>query len=108
MRGAEDEEFYLVAYKAKFGTVQPALFKVFVNEKKLPMEFITQFTLAQSYMYYNWEGSVRLPQILQLCKKAHKYVKPKGEYKNHIFESTGFIWFLIFFLSSHAEDQIDT
>lgn len=75
----------MVSYTTRFGAIQPTLFKVFINEKKVPIEFITQFTFGQSYMYYNWEGSVRLPQVLQLCKKVHKYVKPQGEHKSHVF-----------------------
>lgn len=37
MRGTEDNEFYLVSYTTRFGAVQPTLFKVFINEKKVPM-----------------------------------------------------------------------
>jgi hypothetical protein len=41
-------------------------------------------------MYYNWEGSVRLPEVLQLCKKAHQYVKSK-DCKSKVFDAPTFI-----------------
>ena len=73
----------------------PSLYKVMKNESKVPLEYITQLTYAHTYMYYNWEGSVRLPEVLQLCKKAHQYVKPK-EYKDKVFESPTYIWLYYF------------
>ena len=90
MRGHSDNEFYLIPYKAREGTVYPSLYKIHKNESKVPLEYITQFTYAQTYMYYNWEGSVRLPEVLQLCKKVHQYVKSK-EYKDKVFDVPSFI-----------------
>lgn len=90
MRGQEDTEFYMIPYKAREGTVYPSLYKIAKNDSKVPLEYIVQFTYAQTYMYYNWEGSVRLPEVLQLCKKAHQYVKPK-EYTSAVFNTSVFI-----------------
>ena len=51
----------------------------------LQLQAIAQFTYEQCYNYYNWDGVVRLPAVLQY---AHKLSKLTGE---HVREHVNFV-----------------
>ena len=47
------------------------------NNVNLPLQAIAQFTYEQCFNYYNWDGVVKLPAVLQY---AHKLAKIAGEH----------------------------
>ena len=62
------------------GTCTPVSFKVaYENRPDVPLEALCELTYNQTYSYYNWTGSVRVPAALQYANKLAKQYSDIGD-----------------------------
>lgn len=62
------------------GTCTPVSFKVgYENVPEFSFEAIAELTYNQTYCYYNWTGSVRVPATLQYANKLAKQYSEIGD-----------------------------
>jgi len=62
------------------GTCTPVSFKiVYENNPEFPFEAVCELTYNQTYSYYNWTGSVRVPAALQYANKLAKMYSDIGD-----------------------------
>ena len=67
------KEFHLASAFVREGTCTPVSFKVaYESDPKFSFEAISELTYNQTYCYYNWTGSVRVPATLQNANKLAK------------------------------------
>ena len=61
------------------GTCTPVSFKIgYESHPDFPLEAISDLTYNQTYSYYNWTGSVRVPATLQNANKLSKLYSEIG------------------------------
>ena len=65
-------DFHLAAQKVNQGTCTPTHYVIGYDETKMPQQDIIQFTYNQCYNYYNWQGTVKVPSMLQCTDKLSK------------------------------------
>lgn len=74
------KEFHLASAVVREGTCTPVSFKVaYENRPEFPLEAISELTYNQTYGYFNWTGSVRVPAPLQYANKLAKQYSGIGE-----------------------------
>jgi aubergine-like protein len=73
------KEFHLASVSVREGTCTPVSFKVGFENKDSPIEAIAEITYNQTYCYYNWTGSVRVPATLQYANKLAKLYSEIGD-----------------------------
>jgi len=62
------------------GTCTPVSFKIaYENQPDFPLDAITELTYNQTYSYFNWTGSVRVPGALQYANKLAKQYSDIGD-----------------------------
>lgn len=95
------KEFHLASAVVREGTCTPVSFKVaYENRPEFPLEAVSELTYNQTYGYFNWTGSVRVPAPLQYANKLAKQYSGIGEElkteeKNSQLKSTlFFLWSL--------------
>ena len=69
----ERYDFFLVSQSVRQGTVNPTSYNVIADEngkKNLKPEHIQRLTYEKlCHLYFNWNGTVRVPNV---CQYAHK------------------------------------
>ena len=74
------KEFYLASATVREGTCTPVSFKVaYENDPEFPFDAISELTYNQTYGYFNWTGSVRVPATLQNANKLAKLYSEIGD-----------------------------
>ena len=62
------------------GTCTPVSYKIlYENTPNFPLEAISELTYNQTYAYFNWNGSVRVPAALQYANKLAKQFSDIGD-----------------------------
>lgn len=62
-------DFFLVPQSVRQGTVTPTHYNVLHNQSTLKPDHIQRLTYKLCHLYYNWQGTVRVPSP---CQYAHK------------------------------------
>ena len=70
-------EFYIQPQEVTQGSATPTCFHVAYGNMKFP-EFIAKFTYDLCHIYSNWQGTVRIPNVI---KAAEKLSKMTAKYK---------------------------
>lgn len=65
----EKYDFFLVSQSVGQGTVSPTSYNVIYDTMGLPAERLQRLTYKLCYLYFNWNGTVRVPAP---CQYAHK------------------------------------
>lgn len=61
--------FYLVSQNVAQGTVAPVYYNIYYNTSELDQNKIEMLTYKLCHLYYNWGGTVRIPNVCQNAKK---------------------------------------
>lgn len=61
--------FYLMSHNVNCGSMTPTHYNVVVNESKMSSRALYELTYNLCFMYYNWQGGIRVPAP---CMYAHK------------------------------------
>lgn len=69
-------DFYLVSQSSRQGTVAPTHYHVVRNTGNFPVDRIQKMTYKLTHLYYNWNGTIRVPAP---CQYAHKLAFITGE-----------------------------
>ena len=80
-------EFYLQPQSVTQGSATPSCFHVAYGNLDFP-EMIPKFTFDLCHLYSNWQGTVRIPNVIKaaekLAKLTAKYtLKEMNEYLQH-------------------------
>lgn len=81
-------DFYLVPQhvNSETGTATPAQYRLIFykgqnctttednKNRVLPLRALAQFTYEQCFNYYNWQGAVRIPGVMQCANKLSTLV----------------------------------
>jgi aubergine len=73
----ERYDFFLVSQCVRQGTVSPTSYNVILDEWGLSPDQVQTLTYRFCHLYYNWNGTVRVPA---LCQYAHKLAFLVGQY----------------------------
>ena len=65
--------FQLVPQFVNSGTATPTKFTVMNENSGISNEALISYTYEQSFNYYNWEGAVRVPAVLQYANELAKF-----------------------------------
>ena len=65
----ERYDFFLVSQSIREGTVAPTSYNVLEDTSDLPPDKVQQLAFKMTHLYYNWQGTVRVPAP---CLYAHK------------------------------------
>jgi len=65
----ERYDFYLVSQSVRQGTVNPTSYNIIENQTQMQPEHFQRLTYKLTHLYYNWPGTVRVPNV---CQYAHK------------------------------------
>lgn len=65
-------EFFLASVNVNQGTCTPVQFKVGCENSNIPRDAIAELTYDQCFNYFNWNGAVRVPGVLQYANKLAK------------------------------------
>uniref|UniRef100_A0A336LSU2 CSON003002 protein n=1 Tax=Culicoides sonorensis TaxID=179676 RepID=A0A336LSU2_CULSO len=77
----ERYDFFLVSQSVRQGTVSPTSYNVIYDTLQLPPDKMQILTYKMCHLYYNWNGTIRVPHV---CQYAHKLAQLVGE---HIHQS---------------------
>ncbi|KAL8619083.1 hypothetical protein ACOMHN_019355 [Nucella lapillus] len=84
-------DFFLVAQTVREGTISPTHYNVLLNELNLKANTCQMLAYRMTHMYYNWQGTIRVPAP---CMYAHKLAflvgqslhrAPSGPLTNHLY-----------------------
>ena len=67
-------EFYLQSQYVNQGTASPVHFTVLYDTTNIPLEVLENITYKQTYYYWNWNGSIRIPAILKYAEVCNTYL----------------------------------
>ncbi len=62
-------DFYMVPQAVRQGTVTPVSYNVIVDESGLSADQLQRLTFKLCHLYFNWQGTIRVPAP---CQYAHK------------------------------------
>ncbi|CAG2112823.1 unnamed protein product, partial [Medioppia subpectinata] len=62
-------DFYLISQSVRQGTVAPTMYNIIHDESGFKPEHHQQLAYKLTHLYYNWQGTVRVPAP---CQYAHK------------------------------------
>lgn len=65
----ERYDFYLVSQSVRQGTVNPTSYNIIENTTQFTPDIFQKLTYKLCHLYYNWPGTVRVPNV---CQYAHK------------------------------------
>uniref|UniRef100_T1IRX2 Uncharacterized protein n=1 Tax=Strigamia maritima TaxID=126957 RepID=T1IRX2_STRMM len=65
----ERYDFFLVSQSVRQGTVGPTQYNVIYDSSNLIPDRMQRFTYKLTHLYYNWQGTIRVPAP---CQYAHK------------------------------------
>merc|ERR1719341_2140852 len=63
----ERYDFFLVSQSVRQGTVNPTSYNVIKDTSGLKPDHLQKLTYKLCHLYYNWPGTVRVPQVCQLA-----------------------------------------
>ncbi|KAH9525714.1 Piwi-like protein 1 [Bulinus truncatus] len=69
-------DFFLVSQSVRQGTVTPTSYNVIFDESGLQPDHIQRLTYKLTHLYFNWQGTVRVPAP---CQYAHKLAFLQGQ-----------------------------
>ena len=58
-------DYYIVSQSVRQGTVSPAYYNILYDDTALTVDNLQNLTYAQSCMYFNWNGPVKVPAQCQ-------------------------------------------
>ena len=64
-------EFYIQPQEVTQGSATPTCFQVAYGNLNFP-EFIPKFTFDLCHIYSNWQGSIRIPNVIKCAEKLSK------------------------------------
>lgn len=75
------QEFYLTScfISANIGYSRPVRYQILSNTTKFSVDQLTNITFKQTHLYFNWNGTVRLPAACLYAKKATEAVDTTHE-----------------------------
>ncbi|XP_063696838.1 protein aubergine-like [Culicoides brevitarsis] len=73
----ERYDFFLVSQTVRQGTVSPTLYNVIHDSLLLPPDKMQILTYKLCHLYFNWNGTIRVPAV---CQYAHKLAQLVGEH----------------------------
>lgn len=73
---AEWFDFFLVSQSVRQGTVTPTSFHVIYDKSGLAPDHLQRLTYKLTHLYFNWQGTVRVPAP---CQYAHKLAFLQGQ-----------------------------
>lgn len=73
----ERYDFFLVSQSVRQGTVSPTSYNVIYDTLQLPPDKMQILTYKLCHLYYNWNGTIRVPSV---CQYAHKLAQLVGEH----------------------------
>jgi len=65
----ERYDFYLVSQSVRQGTVNPTSYNIIENQTQFTPDIFQKLTYKLCHLYFNWPGTVRVPNV---CQYAHK------------------------------------
>jgi len=65
----ERYDFYLISQSVRQGTVAPTSYNVIHDTMGLEPDKLQMLTYKFCHLYYNWSGTVRVPQVVQYARK---------------------------------------
>jgi len=71
----ERYDFYVISQSVRQGTVSPTSYNVIHDEIGFKPEQVQKLTYKLTHLYYNWQGTVRVPAP---CQYAHKLAYQTG------------------------------
>ncbi|XP_005096149.1 piwi-like protein 1 [Aplysia californica] len=69
-------DFFLVSQSVRQGTVSPTSYNVIFDESGLKPDHLQQLTYKMTHLYFNWQGTIRVPAP---CQYAHKLAFLQGQ-----------------------------
>ncbi|CAL1531960.1 unnamed protein product [Lymnaea stagnalis] len=69
-------DFFLVSQSVRQGTVTPTSYNVIFDESGLQPDHIQRLTYKLTHLYFNWQGTIRVPAP---CQYAHKLAFLQGQ-----------------------------
>ncbi|KAK3770140.1 hypothetical protein RRG08_007051 [Elysia crispata] len=69
-------DFFIVSQSVRQGTVTPTSFNVIKDESGLQADHLQKLTYKMTHLYFNWQGTVRVPAP---CQYAHKLAFLQGQ-----------------------------
>lgn len=69
-------DFFLVSQSVRQGTVSPTSYNVIFDESGLKPDHIQALTYKLTHLYFNWQGTIRVPAV---CQYAHKLAFLQGQ-----------------------------
>jgi len=69
-------DFFLVSQSVRQGTVSPTSYNVIFDESGLKPDHIQALTYKLTHLYFNWQGTIRVPAP---CQYAHKLAFLQGQ-----------------------------
>lgn len=78
----QTQEFYMNScfINSNIGYSKPVRYQVLFNNTMFSVDEIIKITFRQTHLYYNWNGSVRMPACLLYAKKSIESVDLTQEY----------------------------
>ena len=78
-------EFYIQPQKVTQGSATPSCFHVAYGNLNFP-EMIPKFTFDLCHIYSNWQGTVRIPNVIKAAEKLAKITAKytKGELNENL------------------------
>ena len=77
-------EFYIQPQFVNQGSATPTLYQVAYGNLNCP-DIVPRFTNALCYLYANWQGPIRVPNVLKNAEKIAKELKDKYVTIEHYF-----------------------
>jgi len=90
----ERYDFFLVSQSVRQGTVNPTSYNVIKDTSGLRPHHLQGLTYKLCHLYYNWPGTVRVPQV---CQLAHKLALLVGD-SLHKMPAEGHLDDLLYYL----------
>lgn len=67
----------MVSHYENQGTVSPSSYNIIYDSLNLAPGNVQAFTFRMCHMYFNWNGTIRVPAV---CQYAHKLAYLSGEF----------------------------
>jgi aubergine-like protein len=75
--------FYLMSHNVNAGCMTPTHYNIVVNDSQITAKALYELTYNLCYMYYNWQGGIRVPAP---CMYAHKIAYLVGKHTGVAFD----------------------
>ena len=81
-------EFYLQSQYVNQGTASPVHFTVLYDTTSIPLEVLENITYKQTYYYWNWNGSIRIPAILKYAEVCNAHLTTCSSGSSSVINTT--------------------